>query len=143
MKRKFGSVISAVIAAFMTAVIFALLMLVMKIYPFGDHTLLYGEGKQLISLYGSIFDIVKHPDRLLYAWNAAMGTEMLEVSAAYLFSPLNYLLLLFKDNILLGFHVIAGLRLSLAAFTFCIWLNRKEGLHVFSRAMLGTAYAYT
>ena len=143
MKRKFGSVISAVIAAFMTAVIFALLMLVMKIYPFGDHTLLYGEGKQLISLYGSIFDIVKHPDRLLYAWNAAMGTEMLEVSAAYLFSPLNYLLLLFKDNILLGFHVIAGLRLSLAAFTFCIWLNRKDGLHVFSRAMLGVAYAYT
>ncbi|MBQ6487951.1 MAG: YfhO family protein [Solobacterium sp.] len=143
MKRKFGSVISAVIAAVMTAVLFALLMLVMKIYPFGDHTLLYGDGKQLISLYASIFDIVKHPDQLLYSWNSAMGTEMLEVSAAYLFSPLNYLLLLFRSNILLGFHVIAGLRLSLAAFTFCIWLNRKEGLRVFSRAMLGTAYAYT
>ncbi len=142
-KRKAGSLISAVLAACMTAVIFALLMLVMRLYPFGDNTLLYGEGGRYLSVLGNIQEIAAHPDSLFYSWHSAMGTNMAEISAAFLFSPLNYLLLLFPDNLLLGFHIIAGLRLSLASFAFCIWLNRKPGLHVFSRAILGVAYAYT
>lgn len=142
-KRKAGSLISAFLAAFMTAVIFALLMLVMRLYPFGDNTLLYGEGGRYLSVLGNISGVALHPDSLFYSWSSAMGTNMSEISAAFLFSPLNYLLLLFPGNLLLGFHIIAGLRLSLASFAFCIWLNRKPGLHIFSRAILGVAYAYT
>ena len=142
-KRRAGSLVSALIAAVISALIFVLLMIVMKVYPFGEGTLLFGNGDLYVSLFGSVPGLTQSPDGVFYSWSAAMGSDMTELSAAYLFSPLNLLSLALPRNPLLGFHLAAGLRLSLAAFVFCLWLSRKEGLHIWSRTLFGVIYAFS
>ncbi len=143
LKRKAGSFVSALIAALLSAVLFVLLMLVMRVYPFGNHSLLFGDGDRYVSLFASLPDVVLHPDGIFYSWSAAMGSDMTELSAAYLFSPLNLISLLFRRDPLLGFHIAAGLRTCLASAAFCLWLSRKEGLHVWSRTLMGVMYGFS
>ncbi len=81
-----------------------LLFAVREIYPFGDVTFLKKDMyQQYTPFFYEYYRKLKGGDSLWYSWNAGLGANFLAVIAYYLASPLNFLIVLFPEKLILEF----------------------------------------
>ncbi|MEG0693987.1 MAG: YfhO family protein, partial [Oscillospiraceae bacterium] len=72
-----------------------------KIYPFGDASILTRDLKgQYVSYFSEFRDILLGKSSMLYSFTKEMGGNMLGLSYYYLISPFNFLLLLFPSSMI-------------------------------------------
>lgn len=127
----------------------------MRIYPFGDYTLLFADGWQYAAFYRTVADNVREGESLLYSFRMVAGGGLLPTIAYYAASPFNLLFLFFGHNIVAGIHAVAAVKYVSASLTFCILLNaRTEKIAALSgrniallpsvlmRASFSTGYAF-
>lgn len=111
-------------------------MLLNNIYPFKDgQTFLVGD---MYGQYVKFFDF--YVDNFfsfdLFSFNKGLGGETIGILCYYLLSPLNLLLLPFKDNVLVGLYFLSIIKIGLIGLTSFIFFNKKtDGRSVFSLAI--------
>ncbi len=111
-----------------TACVMLLLFIINNIYPFGENTLIFCDGNEYLGVYNYLADTLKGTDNVLYSWRAYMGEGAIPFLAFYGSHPLYYLFAIFGNTPVALIHVLAVLKITSAAGTFCIYLNtRKEG----------------
>ena len=80
-------------------------------YPFGEHHLCYSDADQYYGFYGYLLSTFFTKNNLFYSWSMALGNGMMSTYAYYASSPLNLLLVFFRNDLMLVLcaHRIHGL----------------------------------
>ena len=123
-------------------VIIGILICKLQLYPFGDHYFRYMDGDQYYGFYGYLSDTFFSNNDLKYSWSMALGNGMLCTYAYYASSPFNLLLVLFKNNLVLGTAVITGLKMLFISCSFCTLLNSCDTSHEMEKGIFSAAYAF-
>ena len=86
-KRKLG-----LASFFMPVFLMAVAMVILKVFPFGNHTfLIWDMDWQYSSFFVHLHDILHGEASAWYSLSRAIGGDMIGVSAYYLISPFNIL----------------------------------------------------
>lgn len=117
------------LAFLLPAAIFLLTLLRHRILPFGETTLLFSDlDSQYIEFMAEYRRILLGQGNLFYSWNAGLGMNFFALTAYYLASPFNFLLVLFsEDNLPLAVSLITALKLGCAGAAFAFFLRKKFG----------------
>lgn len=117
------------ISFFIVAVFMIAVCVSEGIVPFGNNSLTIVDSvHQYLPFLSELRDKLLNEGSLFYTWNIAMGSNFVSLSAYYLNSPFNYLLLLFdKEHLILGINFILVLKVCLSSTTMAYYLARKDG----------------
>ncbi|KRL86853.1 hypothetical protein FC50_GL000501 [Lacticaseibacillus pantheris DSM 15945 = JCM 12539 = NBRC 106106] len=113
------------------------------VYPFGNSSLLTVDmGQQYIDFYAYFRQtLLGHPGQFFYAWNKALGGDMIGVWAYYLMSPFNLVLVLVPKSMLdVGILIMTLLKYGAASLSMAYYLHRR-GLRSWVLPAYGLAYA--
>ena len=129
--------------SFLTVLLISIFLAVaLGIYPFGENGLLFVDGFQYFSVASYVQRALLSKETLLYSWGNTLGGNALPLIAYYASSPFNLLLVLFRNNLLLGVHVLVLIKLICAALAFCLLLNyRTEGFS-WAKGILSGCYPF-
>lgn len=131
-----------------TLLIIGIIIWKLQLYPFGDHYLRYMDGDQYFGFYGYLQDSFFSNNDRIYSWSMALGNGMLGTFAYYASSPFNLLLVLFKNDLILGTEVIAFLKILFISCCFCTLLNscdesqECDEFHEMEKGIFSAAYAF-
>lgn len=117
------------IAFGIVTVILTGLFVVMQYAPFGNNGLTWADANiQYLDFFGYLKDVLEGKNQILYSFSKTLGGTNIAVFSYYLSSPFNFLVLFFeKENLHAFFHLLIILKLSLAAFNFSYFLNKRFG----------------
>lgn len=147
-RRTFGEHIKDNYCYYLSFLIVAVIMLAIfiaeKITPFGTRTLTIVDSlHQYLPFFSDYRDKLLNEGSLFYSWNIALGSNFMSLSAYYLSSPFNYLLLLFdKEHIAAGACIIMALKISLTAVAMAYYLSHKDGKKVRNLGIVAIAVSY-
>ena len=119
--------ISEILPAFLLPVAVLLLILLWnKIVPFGNISLLYSDlDSQYIEFMAEYRRILLGEGSLFWSWHAGMGMNFIAITAYYLASPFNFLLVLFPEQGLpLAVSILTILKVSCAGAAFAYFLRQ-------------------
>ena len=113
-----------------------------KVFPFGDNSLLIsdcdGQYVDYLAYYKTLF---KSNNNLFYTFSKSLGGDMVGLSAYYLLSPINLILLLFKNEYLpIAILIIVLVKIGLCGLSFNFLLNNAYGYNI-SSIIFSTSYA--
>ena len=96
------------------------------IKPFGNNSMLDVDFyHQYGPLLNELYDRIRSGESLLYSFNTGGGIPFYRNLLNYLSSPFNIILFLFKkENIIMAFSIIIGLKAILASCTMSLYLKR-------------------
>lgn len=105
-----------------SALILGVLFFCLKIYPFGNNTVLTGDSyTQVSALFYHLWDVIRGNGSLLVDYTSASGESFYGIFAYYLVSPINLIVLLFKRcDIYLAISLVVALKIILASIT-CLY----------------------
>ena len=135
-KRKLG-----LASFFMPVFLMAVAMVVLKVFPFGNHTfLIWDMDWQYSSFFVHLHDILHGEASAWYSLSRAIGGDMIGVSAYYLISPFNILFYFFDEtNIYIGICIVMILKIGLIGWSMNDYLMTKH--ESVGNLMFSTAYA--
>lgn len=122
-----------VFAFFVSSCIFLVLIISLRIAPFGDKTIAYSDANnQYMSFFGYLKQNFAHPSGFLYSFQAAIGNNFFGVLTYYLLNPLNVLIIMFPLNKMPLFLLcLAWLKISLASLSMYYFLRVHFRLKMF------------
>jgi len=135
-----------IVATFFSAMfVISIIYILQKIAPFGNNSMLTVD---LFHQYGPLLnelrDRLVNGESLLYSFNTGGGIPFYRNILNYLSSPFNILLLLFsKENIVMCFSIIIGLKICFAATTMSFFLKKafkKDNIFI---CVFGLLYAFS
>ena len=106
-----------------TVLMVTIIFITRKIYPFGDKSLQYCDGDQYFGFLGYLQSTFFTNNNLLYSWSNVLGGNMVSTFAYYCASPFNFFIIFFKNNLMLAYHFIFGVKFVAAALCFSIMLK--------------------
>lgn len=129
--------ISFLIPVFVMLAVYA----VIGIYPFGDKSILTIDlNNQYVSYFSYLRDILRGNHGLIYSFSKTLGGDMIGLSAYYLLSPLNSLLLLFPTSSLpTAIEIITLVKIGLCGCSFFLCMCSKDSS--WHSWIFSTAYA--
>lgn len=98
-------------------------------YPFGDNQMaVIDMYHQYVPFLGELQYKLQSGGSLLYSWNGAAGTNFISLLAYYTASPLNILLILVPQTLLMeAVSVIVFMKMGFAGLFMCIYLKAMHG----------------
>lgn len=137
-----GLVLSYIFTAVFTIFTLLIVIYILGIYPFGDKTYIWTDGRQYFGLehyYGTILGV----NDIFYSWCNALGGNALSQLAYYSASPYNIIFILFNNRMIFAAHAVVYLKILSSSITFCICLNYFYKNNDFVvKALLSTCYAF-
>lgn len=125
---KRSHILVSCLAAFgITAAALLLLYVVGGYAPFGGNSLAYMDGDiQYLDFFAYLQNILAGEDGFGYTMGKALGGNGMAVLSYYLLSPLNVLVLLFRQEQLhVFFDLLVVLKLALASTACCYFIHRR------------------
>lgn len=146
--RKYRLSFDLLLAFLLPAAIFLLLLLRFHILPFGELTLLFSDlDSQYVEFMSEYRRILLGEGSFFWSWHAGLGMNFMALTAYYLASPFNFLLVLFpEEGLPLAVSIITLLKISCAGTAFAYYLKNHYDsgsslLPLFSAAYALSAYA--
>lgn len=129
----------------LSSVVIILIYTLQKIAPFGNNSMLDVDFyHQYGPLLNELYDRVKSGESLLYSFNTAGGLPFYRNFLNYLSSPFNLILFLFKkENIIMAFSIIIGLKAIFASVTMSYYLKKTFKKDSILISIFGTLYAFS
>ena len=134
------------IYTFLTSIlIIGIIYKLQEVAPFGENSLLkidffHQYGPMLAELY----DRIHSGESLLYTFNTGLGLPFFRNFFNYLASPFNIIIFLFKrENLLLSYSILIGIKAALAATTMTYYLKKKINANKYLLIGLGLLYAFS
>lgn len=143
MKKNSDRSISYILSFLIPVLIITAIMIVQKITPFGDKTLLIWDAKiQYKDYFGYLWDILHGNASIEYFAGKSLGGKMTGLFGYYLSSPLNIILYFFrKDQIPEFITFLTVLKIGLCGITSQIYVKKRFDVDIASGLILSTAYA--
>lgn len=125
------------------------------IYPFGNNCILHVDMyHQYCPFFMELQDKLTNGGSLLYSWNLGLGSDFVALFAYYLASPLNWLLILCPQGLVIEFMTVTiWIKIALAGLFFFWYLREhfsligNDGKYHTSSALpalvFSTAYAFS
>ncbi|BED92694.1 MAG: YfhO family protein [Candidatus Paraimprobicoccus trichonymphae] len=131
-----------IISFFMPFFIMLISCILSKVFPFGNKTLLIIDANgQYIDYLAYFKTIFTDNNNFFYTFSKNLGGDMVGLSAYYLLSPLNFIVLFFSNEYLpVSFFIIILLKIGLCGLTFNYFLNKVHNLNLKS-LIFSTSYA--
>lgn len=144
--KRFIYTLSFLIPTFLLLII----CILTKVYPFGNNTLAIWDCKgQYIDFLSYFKTIFTDTNDFFYTFSKNIGGDMVGLSAYYLLSPLNLILLLFPNQYLpVALFLIILVKIGLCGLTFNCFINNinifdwKSLIFSTSYALIGYNMAY-
>lgn len=113
------------------------------VFPVGNRCILTIDlYHQYAPFLSELYEKLSGFDSLLYTWNAGMGLNFLALSAYYLISPFNLILLLFpRANLPEAIAFIQVLKIGLCSLSMAYYLRRRFGREGMGIVLFGAFYA--
>ncbi|MDD3832926.1 MAG: YfhO family protein [Oscillospiraceae bacterium] len=113
-------------AMFFTAILWTAALIIFKIYPFGERSILITDmSQQYIEYHAAFYDAVKNGDSLLFTWNSGLGMNFVGLFAYYLASPFTLIMFLFsRSSITEAVLLIISVKVAFSGLTFSAFLRR-------------------
>ncbi len=124
-------------------------------YPFGDNCILHMDAyHQYCPFFIEFREKLTSGGSLLYSWNLGLGSDFVALYAYYLASPMNWLLILCPEGLVIEFMTFTTwIKIALAGLFFFLYLKEhfqligKDGkyhlLTVMPALVFSTAYAFS
>ena len=95
--------------------------------PFGENSLaIWDANIQYLDFFAYLKDVLAGKNDILYTFGKTLGGSNIAVFTYYLSSPLNLLVVFFeKASLHIFFHFLVAIKLSIAAFSFSYFLNKR------------------
>lgn len=140
-KKNKWLLITFLISSFIICVIYTL----KHIAPFGNNSMLDVDFyHQYGPLLNELYDRVKQGENLLYSFNTGGGIPFYRNFLNYLSSPFNIIMFLFKkENIVMAFSIIIGLKAVFASTTMAYYLKKTFKKDGFMICIFGLLYAFS
>lgn len=133
--------LSMAAAFFLPVIVMGITYIQLGIYPFGDSSLLAIDmNNQYIHFFSYLREILKGNHSCFYSFSKTLGGDMIGLSAYYLMSPLNLILLFFStENLPVAVMIITLIKTGLCGLTFylCIF----EGNRTWHGLIFSSSYA--
>jgi len=141
--------ISTLLLSFLlSALLYTLLLIRYQIVPFGGTSLLFSDlDTQYVEFIAEYRRVLLGEVSLFWSWHAGLGMNFIALTAYYLASPFNFLLILFPENQLpLAVSILTLLKISCAGAAFAVFQRQNEPprsklIPVFSACYALSAYA--
>lgn len=142
MKQKKRTAALLMLAFFIPVFLFVCVMILCRVTPFGDKTLLIWDADgQYSAFLAAAQRIVTGRADPLYSLEKSAGSSLAGLIAYYMASPLNVLTALFAPgDIVSAFQAIVLVKIGFSGLTFMILLRRHNGAG-WSGLLFSTAYA--
>lgn len=142
MKQKKQVAALLIFAFCIPVLLFICVMILCRITPFGDKTLLIWDADgQYSAFLAAARRIVTGQADPLYSLEKGAGSSLAGLIAYYMASPLNVLTILFAPgDVVSAFHGIVLVKIGLSGLTFMILLHRRNGAG-WPGLLFSTAYA--
>lgn len=148
-KRKKKEIVTAIlksrytIVSVLTILISMLTMLLFKIVPFGENTVLKNDlFTQYVNFFCYFKDCLEQGKSILFSWNLGLGNNFFTTFAYYLASPFNLLVLFFsKENMYLCIQCILLFKAIAIASSMTFYLSKI--LHCTKKESILFALSYT
>ena len=130
--------------AFLLPIVIMLGILAGKsIYPFGDNSFLRTDMyHQYAPFFAEFARILKSGGSLTYSFEIGLGTNFVALFAYYLSSPLNWLVLLCPDSLIIEFMTyMIVFKIGLCGLTMAWYLHKKFHTGSLAIALFGICYA--
>lgn len=129
----------------LSTLVVIILYILQKIAPFGNNSMLDVDFyHQYGPLLNELYDRVKSGESLLYSFNTGGGIPFYRNFLNYLSSPFNLILFLFKkENIVMAFSIVIGLKAIFASLTMSYYLKKTFKKDNFLIALFGILYAFS
>ena len=131
-------------AAFLVPIIIMLIIFVQRgIFPFGEQSFLRTDMyHQYAPFFSEFQNKLTHGGSLFYSWDVGMGVNFSALYAYYLASPLNWLLVLCPNDLVIEFMTYSiVLKIGLSGLTMAYYLRRHCRTTDFGIAFFGIFYA--
>lgn len=129
----------------LSTIVISMIYTLQKIAPFGNNSMLDVDFyHQYGPLLNELYDRVKAGESLLYSFNTGGGLPFYRNFLNYLSSPFNLILFLFKkENIVMAFSIIIGLKAVSASVTMSYYLKKTFKKDSILISIFGTLYAFS
>ena len=130
-------------AFFIPFVLMGIILAFTEIWPFGNKTILTSDlANQYVQFLSYLREIYKGNHSIFYTFSKTFGGEMLSLSAYYLMSPLNLILLLFKTEWLpQAIELLILIKISLCSLTFYFLISHLGKRPEASGLIFSVSYA--
>lgn len=124
--------------------VFLAIMIICRLYPFGNNSLASSDGKnQYLSFYHYFRSILLTENNIDFTFSNVLGGNVRGLYSYYLASPLYLLFALFPERqILLALHIIIYLKYLIAGLSFCAWAGYQKKENPWMRAALSVSYGF-
>lgn len=114
------------------------------VVPFGKNSLLDVDFyHQYGPMLGELYDRVTNGDNLIYSFRMGLGLPFFRNFLNYLSSPFNIIMFLFnRENLLMSFSIIIGLKVAFSSFTMIYYLSKKFNKKSFLFVPLALLYSF-
>lgn len=134
-----------ILTIFLSLITIISIFILNEVSPFGEKSLLNVDFfHQYGPMLSELYDRVHSGENLIYSFNTGLGIPFFRNFFNYLASPLNILMFLFqREDLLMSFSFIIGLRSIASAITLVYYLRKKFGSNNLLFIGLGLLYAYS
>ena len=117
-----------------------------KIGPFGGNSLTMVDSlHQYLPFFSDYYDKLQNEGSLFYTWDIGLGSNMLSIIAYYIACPINFLVVLFKqEHIYIAMSLFIGIKIILSGMSFAYYMREKceeQGKYQAVILIFSTAYA--
>lgn len=129
----------------LSSLVIIIIYTLQKIAPFGNNSMLDVDFyHQYGPLLNELYDRVKSGESLLYSFNTGGGLPFYRNFLNYLSSPFNIILFLFKkENIVMAFSIIIGIKAIFASITMSYYLKETFKKNNYLISLFGLLYAFS
>lgn len=134
-----------ILTFFLGLIVVSIIYKLQNVAPLGKNSLLTVDFyHQYGPMLAEFYDRLTTGENLIYTFNTGLGLPFFRNFFNYLSSPLNLLILLFKrENIVMSYSIIIGLKGILSAITCTYYLTKKLDINKYISISLGLLYAFS
>lgn len=132
------------VAAFLVPIVIMLIIFAQRgIFPFGEESFLRTDMyHQYAPFFSEFQNKLTHGGSLMYSWNIGMGVNFAALYAYYLASPLNWLLILCPQSLVIEFMTYSiVLKIGLSGLSMAYYLRKHNKTCDFGIAFFAIFYA--
>ena len=125
--------------------IMALIYVAMKVWPFGENSVLVLDlNGQYVYYFEAIRDVLRGEQGIVYSFERALGGEFLGIVAYYLASPFSIIVALFPEGMITeSIYTILLLKCGLSGLNMCVYLHKSHPTKPVNEVIFSVMYALT
>ncbi len=136
---------NVLIATFLSIIVYLIYLMMMRIYPFGEYSILKCDlYQQYVNFFCYLREILLNGKSILMSWNLGLANNFFTTFAYYLMSPLNIGVIFFEcNNMDIFVEILTGIKLVLATVFAVLFFEKSYKYKHIEVIIFGLIYSYS